>query len=351
LDGTFSQFQELYSRAARHNRLRTLHADTAIKGPHLTTGNRNDLNTVTESVWVDSASQRVNIFDLYGFDGYGSGDRRYREYVYTANAATALRNHDYLLDHLGTEELRTLRPVASYEVDGYVGRIVEYRNFVAVQRRSWRSVRSGLLGHFWGLELPDSLVESYMSAHVQLHERCNDALLSRLWLAADEAWAESTYCSLLEQIGSIRDRVSMLPMALYNSRFLAQNVVYSPEEGVRIIDWSSWSLEPVGAGYDPQRDGADLLCRATAKIDPDGSPTGTPLSNCLCAAMLHRVEDQTRRGRPKEALRVIHYMLPLVFSADDRILSGLNAYVGTRSSESSTYETLQRFGYDGIFTE
>lgn len=278
--------------------------------------------SVSESVWVDSGTDKIAIFDLYGPGGIANGERLYREYVYNSRSVRGVEQHDYLLREMDADDVLCLPRVASYDDAGFFGRVVEYRRVEAIDRPTYTRFRRDLLTHYWSLPIPPELAQSFTNARLQLHERIYETRLAQLALAADEAWAQETYQQLRESLDALCERISDLPLVLINNNLSLRNIVCRNGREPRLVNWTSWALEPLGVGFDPEGDDIELLQEGADKVrvESEGS-RGSPLVDVFCAGLLHRMETLSRRGYPKKALSIAHDNLPLLGSSDNYLLA------------------------------
>jgi hypothetical protein len=276
------------------------------------------LESVDEPVWVDSGKTRVAVFDLYGAGVGGSRERLFREYLYTGKASRGIEQHDYLLRFLDAGTLRCPSRVLAYQDGGLVGRVVDFRGMSDPVQKGWHARREELLEHLWSLDLPPALIEAYDSAHPRLHERLRGELLGPLRVAADELWARSTYDLVTSRLPRLCERIADLPLTLFNERLTRRNVVAGPEGRSFLLDWTSWTLQPVGAGFVPDADERRLLeaadRSACARV---GTPEGELVNEVLLASLLQRMDRLVNDGYPKAALRVASAMAPLLQQPDE----------------------------------
>lgn len=271
------------------------------------------LQAVEYGIWVDSGQARVGLFDLYGTGASGQRERLFREYLYSGKASRGLEQHDYLLKFFDAETLRSPRRVVGYQDQGLVRRIVEFRGITEPDHNEWQSRRQELLQYLWTLELPASLVAAYDSAHPRLHERAHGELLDGLQVATDEVWAKSTYALLESRLPGLCERIAELPLTLFNGTLTRRNVVVGPDGRGRLLDWTSWSLLPVGAGFAPDSDGRELLEAAgrSASLRAEAAD-GYLVNHVLLASLLQRMDRLVQDGYPKAALGVAFGMLPVL---------------------------------------
>lgn len=273
------------------------------------------LESVEEAVWVDSGQSRMAMFDLYRRGSEQSRIRLFREYLYTGKGSRGLEQHDFLLRFLPEQKLRCPSRVVAYRSEGLVGRVVDFRGLTETCPQEWGSRRDELLGHLWGLEVPGTLIEAYNGAHRRFHERVAEELLGLLAVAADEPWARSTYDLLAERLESLCDRIAAMPLMLFNERLTRRNALVGPDERSLLLDWTSWSLQPIGSGFLPDADGRALLEVADRKLAARTSG-GLGESDVLVASLLQRTYRLAHDGYPKTALSVVSGLLPLIDEPD-----------------------------------
>jgi hypothetical protein len=275
------------------------------------------LQSVDDAVWVDSGQITTAVFDLYGPGVAGSRERLFREYLYAGKASRGIEQHDYLLRFLDAETLRCPSRVLGYREEGLVGRVVDFRGMSDQFQKGWKARREELLQHLWCLDLPPALVEAYDSAHPRLHERLRSELLGPLRVAADEPWARSAYDLVTSRLPRLCERIADLPLTLFNERLTRRNVVMGPDGRSLLLDWTSWTLQPVGAGFAPDGDERRLLeVAAKSACARVGIPEGGLVNEVLLASLLQRMDRLVNDGYPKAALGVAASVLPQTDEAD-----------------------------------
>jgi hypothetical protein len=272
------------------------------------------LEAVEASVWVDSGRRTTAIVDLFNSAVGGQPERLFREYVYTGKDCRGLEQHDYLLRLLDAEALQSPARVLGYRAEGLVGRIVEFRGMRQTEKKEWELRRRELLETMWSLEPPEGLVQAHDSVHARLHERVERDLLGALEVAADERWAESTYKLVATRLPVLCERVAELPLMLLNGRLMRHNMRVGPDGRPKMLDWTSWTLRPVGAGLAPETESEELI-QAAGERAARHSETGkrqTSVLDVLTAGLLHRMDALVQDGYPKTALGVAYGILPVI---------------------------------------
>lgn len=297
------------------------------------------IQSVDKSVWVDSGRKGTAIFDLYGQDFDGEYKRLFRDYLYTRRASRGLEQQDYLLMFLEPEALRCPRRLLGYRYENLVGRMVDFRGMSELGAEAWQNRREELLSHLWCLDLPTSLVQGYYSAHPRLEERLDSGFLAWLSAACDEAWAESVYNLIASKISEIRERVSELPLTLVNERLGRRNVLVGPTGGSLFADWTRWAIEPMGAGFRPERDAREVLAvGAEGREWQKNGERAVSVNDVLLGSLLHRMEWLARKGYPKAALNSAWGLLPLLEEPDAVIVDELS--LGEQEIDDDEAETV-----------
>lgn len=279
------------------------------------------LQSVEDDVWVDSGQTRTAIFDLYGAGVDGSPERLFREYLYSGKASRGLEQHDYLLRFFDTGALRSPGTVLEYRHHGLVGRIVDFRGVNDFDERRWQVRRRELLEHLWALELPTALIEAYESVHPHFHEQLLDDFLAPLRVAADERWAKSAYELLTSRLPELCEDVAELPLMLFNERLTQRNVLVGSDGCALLLDWTSWSLQPVGSGFNSDVDDRELLERIAKSANRRGGPARSVRAEQLfLASILQRMNRWAHAGFPKYSLRIAFSMTQFLDNPDAEAL-------------------------------
>jgi hypothetical protein len=103
---------------------------------------------------------------------------------------------------------------------------------------------------------------------------------------------------------------------------------------LRLLDWRTWTLEPAGAGFDPQEDPFDLLVEiAEAVRSRPENPGDLSLADVLCGSLLLRMEALVQKAQPKAALRLAHDTVPLLGLGDRELVAAQNRFIQDRSTD------------------
>lgn len=97
--------------------------------------------------------------------------------------------------------------------------------------------------------LPKTLVEQYLRSKPLLQDRLDIKVWQRLYLAASTDTEKAMLQQLFDQLPRIQDVLHSLPLALQNTALGPESLFAFEEDGPRLLNWSGWTLEPVGCGW------------------------------------------------------------------------------------------------------
>jgi hypothetical protein len=326
----YREFRHRYDVASRMDRPRCFshHDQGQIQGVS------EELDDITQSIWVDSGIQEVAVFDLYLSNPFQPNRPDMRELVYAGKAIKGVDRQDYLLRSLDPAQFNAIPLLGQYEEKPFVARIFDIRGLTDVTPKWFKSQRNRLITDLAAVELPFKLTQAHLRAHQPLSERINGTVLNPLDLAADEVWAREAYLNLMEQLDPLLERVRQLPFVLVNPRLNPRNAMADAQGNLRLLDWRTWTLEPAGAGFDPQEDPFDLLVEiAEAVRSRPENPGDLSLADVLCGSLLLRMEALVQKAQPKAALRLAHDTVPLLGLGDRELVAAQNRFIQDRSTD------------------
>lgn len=319
------ELRSRYALPTRRERLERLAASHRTEATGLSEDNARRLATVDRSVWVDSGDPHVTTFDLFATDPDGASTRLFREQVYDHRRSRGLERQEHLLRHLGSEQFPGVHQVCRYSEGPFVGRLLDVRGLSAPERKQFKQGRHELLERLSGLQVPSPLERAHVNTHPALSDRVDRTVLERMDLVTDEPWTVDAHQELTEQLAPLTARLAKLPTVLLNHRCDERNTLTDSTGSLKLIEWRSWSLEPAGAGFDPQADSSELLLLIASAVRqrPDATLT-LRLADLLTTAVLLRMEQLVAAGRPKQALRLAHDLLPLLWLPDADVVAALD---------------------------
>lgn len=319
------EMRSRYALPTRLERLEHLAAGHRAEASNLSEEDARRLATIDRSVWVDSGDRQVTTFDLFAIDSDGTSNCLFREQVYDRKRSRGLERQEHLLRHIDSDWLPGPRQVCRYTEGPFVGRLLDVRGLTAPKRKEFRQGRDQLLERLTALEVPASLERAHTNTHPALWDRVGRTVLDRMELVTDEAWTTDAHQELTEQLAPLSARLAKLPTVLVNHRCNERNALMDPNGDLKLVEWRSWSLEPAGAGFDPQTDSSQLLLRLAAAVRHRRDATITlRLADMLTTAVLLRMEQLVIEGRPKQALRLAHDLLPLLGLPDADVVAALD---------------------------
>lgn len=159
------------------------------------------------------------------------------------------------------------------------------------------------------------VIQRYMRSKAMLWQRLDQEILERLELAATTADQQHNLVVLLAQLPVLHKWLEALPLTVFNAE-MNQDTIWLPvveEGGVAepiLLNWGTWVLEPIGAGW-PEADNYlgkldDALTTGAAKRP---ELTNVKVEQVQLAALAFALERECARQRYNEALELIPRIL------------------------------------------
>lgn len=198
--------------------------------------------------WRDPLFSRLNLFDISARTE--SGESRYFQMqVFPQVGDQGLENEQFLFDVIPRDELLAPRVFQCIEHDSYEVQICHAGSGKGVSNEQFKNSLPELRKIIWGVAPPKRLVKAYKRSHMLLAERCDEETMRRMELAMDTPADRKLHDALMERLADIQEILSAMPLAIQNPDIQQRNVYRTGRgNGVLIMSWARWSLEPVGAG-------------------------------------------------------------------------------------------------------
>lgn len=105
-----------------------------------------------------------------------------------------------------------------------------------------------IMKELWCHEPPKKLVDIYKRTRPTLTERITHDLFSRLLIATSDDSGHGIVSELIDRIHELKTRLSNVPLSFINPRLLSETLIHTDDGFVVALDWTHWSLEPIGVG-------------------------------------------------------------------------------------------------------
>ncbi|MFC3285780.1 hypothetical protein [Litchfieldella rifensis] len=195
-----------------------------------------------ESEWQDSSLGKIFLFHLTGkIEGEKS---RLQQMVFPLGQLHLVEHEEFLFKYISRMELKAPALLASYSRGPFRCNIYQYGN--SISSREWKSAGPQLLEHCWSAEPPQELVRAFHTSRATLANRLTLDVLARITVALDHQKEKDTYNKFIDLWPDVCERVSRIPLFIYNPKLNMENVVRDQGE-YYIMTWGEWTLEPIGA--------------------------------------------------------------------------------------------------------
>jgi NADH:ubiquinone oxidoreductase subunit 6 (subunit J) len=105
-----------------------------------------------------------------------------------------------------------------------------------------------VLAQLIAVEPPRQLVDRYQRSKPMLWQRLSRERLQRLRLVAEHAAQRAAVDRLARQLRRLTDELRRAPLAIVNPKLRSPNLVLLDNDAPLLLDWSHWTLEPLGSG-------------------------------------------------------------------------------------------------------
>jgi hypothetical protein len=169
--------------------------------------------------------------------------------------------------------------ILATEVDRFACHVYKLLPGKLLEPKAVTSELPALEAQLFGLSLPANLVNRYLRSRPVLGERLTKPVLELLYVAADDHTDTRRVAEVVERIPEIRARLQALPLILFNPNLKTSVWMNGEDKSFSVLNWSGWSLEPLGAGWFSAGKNMKLLAwhieleakqsGKLAKIDPE----------------------------------------------------------------------------------
>ncbi|MFO8089694.1 MAG: hypothetical protein R6U13_07660, partial [Desulfatiglandaceae bacterium] len=142
-----------------------------------------------------------------------------------------------------------------------------------------------------------------------LYHRFNEEIVDRLEIAVNTEEEMEKLRSFRSRLPKIGEKLQAIPLYVHNSNLTRNNTVRGRDGGILIISWSSWTLEPLGAGL-PHRLRKKTLPGLLEMVRGARKDIRKDLTSddILMAAWCFDLENLMNKKRYKGALQMIDKM-------------------------------------------
>lgn len=197
--------------------------------------------------WRDPAVRGMAEFSIRA-EGGDAPARHFRQHVFPPRLRRLLDNEDLLFRHIDREALWAPPVVHRYHHGEHDCVIYDVGTGDMPTARHAKETLIDRYVNLWCAVPPQAFLKIYSSSHRLLHERLADDFVSRLEIAADSREENDTLDGLRAVLPEIRAVLAGLPVRVVNPHLVRDHAVTRPDGGLYFLNWSQWSLEPIGVG-------------------------------------------------------------------------------------------------------
>jgi hypothetical protein len=265
-----------------------------------------------ESHWLDSGRAGSFAFEVRAFSSDGTARFVGLERVVASRSRQPLENESLIIESLGSRELKAPPVLLEYEVGEFQCRLFDLQGASAVTQRDWKERHQPqVMLHLWGIDPGEELRRIFELSKPYIFERIGSDRLEALEVAADTEAKVAILQAFRLELPTLQSLLKSLPTFPFN-KSLGPGAIYErPDGDLYILDWSRWSLEPVGVGMEPEAVDEDLVQELESKLGARKWRGAMPtVPQLKLAGLMFAFEDQLiNRARFNEALSLAERML------------------------------------------
>lgn len=220
---------------------------------------------------------------------------------------TAVALHEATLLAQQPEGLPAPAFVGATQVEGFHCHVFEWPRTASHCDKRFSKVAAQVRGALLAVEPPIDMTQRYARSRPMFWQYLDESLVERLRLAAEGESVDSVE-RFSVRLNSLRRQLHGLPLALINPDINTDNLVLVEEEAEYLLNWTQWSLEPVGAGWPVTR--LQNLGKAFAEAaEKRPSLSDVELPQVELAALAYALDRAFKRQRYSDALALLPELL------------------------------------------
>lgn len=197
------------------------------------------------------------------------------------------------------------------QVQGLHCLVFEWLDYRSVDQQAAKRLQVAALSELMKSKPSVDLLQRYQRSRPMLWQRFRPQMLNRLKLAANNDDEKLNCARLTEQLPVLAAELQVMPVCIHTMD-VGQYDLCMPVDGSspRLLNWSRWSLEPIGAGWPTKPKLFDQLNEALALAKakrPDLA--AVTLAQAELAALSFALEVCCQRQRFSEALALVPALL------------------------------------------
>src|SRR5690554_4345608 len=193
-----------------------------------------------ESYWEDSPVKGIYTFHLR------DDDRHWLQRVFPKSQLHLLEHEQFLFDNLDRACVLAPDQVARFSVGPFECHVAEYGEGECIALDEWETLLPELTQFYWSLEIPQPLLDAYITSRQTLEGRLTPELFKRLEVALDTPRVEKDYARFMERLSRIKSLISEVPLYIYNPELIRRNVIKRANGDPLVMSWGRWSVEHLG---------------------------------------------------------------------------------------------------------
>ncbi len=203
-----------------------------------------------DSLWLQVGIPNVAALKINAYGEEGRIDQKFFVKLFGQSSQRLAANELSLLENPGVEGLPVPRLLAAVNIEKFTCMIFgELSDEEFDEPRDLLDATRFVRMRSWQAEPPQELIDRVRRSVPLLADRLNAESIGRLSLAADSRGDREILARFKSTRAELTTRIRSLPLHVHNARLTPDTMRQQDDGQAVVIDWSFWSLEPIGAGW------------------------------------------------------------------------------------------------------
>ena len=198
--------------------------------------------------WEDQPIRGLYSFKIVATPANGGEQEFLRLNVVSYRNKHLFEREEHLFKYISRESFNAPELVASFKVEQFFCKIVEYGTGVTFTPPQWHKSALSVLKKQWKIKPPRQLLQDYKLSHQMMWDRLNVAFFERAKIAVETEEDLLAFDHFVNELDNTLERLSNMPLYIANSKMRSSNAVFNSnrKSNELLVFWGKWDIVPIG---------------------------------------------------------------------------------------------------------